>query len=150
MRFVIGITGAVCLAGVSLAQADPSQANAAQATPASTAAPSTTTTSATPPAPPAASPAAPAQAATAAAAKPAVVVESTAETDALERHFLAEGYKLEMHNGEKLFCRREEELGSRLGSHKACGTVQQLAATEREAHAAYMRGQTQQNNPSGK
>jgi hypothetical protein len=78
---------------------------------------------------------------------PSVDVE--AERDQLEKHFLAEGYKVEMHHGEKYFCRREETLGTRLGAEKVCGTAQQLQANEREARAAYQRGQAQQNNPKG-
>jgi hypothetical protein len=85
----------------------------------------------------------------AAAAVPKTTVVVQGEQDALEKHFLAEGYKEEMHNGEKYFCRREQPMGSRLGAAKYCGTTQQLEATEREAKAAYQRGQSQQNNPSG-
>ena len=36
-----------------------------------------------------------------------MAVQGTPELDTLEKHFLSEGYKLEMHNGEKHFCRRE-------------------------------------------
>jgi len=150
MRFVIGIIGAVCLGSMSIAQADPEQA-----TPSSTASTAATATSATQPAPATISsaPAPAAQQAQAAAPEPAkqtVVVQGTPEFDVLEKHFLSEGYKLEMHNGEKYFCRREDELGSRLGGHKACSTAQQLMVTEQESKAAYTRGQMQQVNPSGK
>ncbi len=73
-----------------------------------------------------------------------------AEVDAQEKHFLAEGYKMEMRNGEKVFCRREEELGSRLGAHKVCGTGLQLQNIERESQDSVNRSMMQQNNPSGK
>jgi hypothetical protein len=79
--------------------------------------------------------------------KPTVVV--TAPEDILEKHFLAEGYKEEMHNGEKVLCRREESTGSRLGAKRVCSTAQQLQVTEEEAKAAYQRGTTQQTNPKG-
>ena len=128
MRLVVCALGCVGIGALSLALADPPAAPA----PAQAAA--------------AASAATPAQDAK---APTGVVVQSTPETDALDKHFLAEGYKIEMHNGEKYFCRREEQLGSRLGGQKVCGTAQQLAATEREAKAAYQRGQSQQNNPKG-
>jgi hypothetical protein len=82
--------------------------------------------------------------------KPAVVVTSTPEQDALEKHFLAEGYKEVMHNGEKMFCRQEEQLGSRLGGRKVCGTAQQLMVTEQQAQASVDRNTMQQNNPTGK
>jgi hypothetical protein len=103
------------------------------------------------PAPPQApAPAATAPTSTAAAAAPKSTVVVQGEQDVLERHFQSEGYKEEMRNGEKVFCRREDEMGSRLGSRKVCSTAQQLQATEREAQSAYQRGQTHQNNPSGK
>jgi hypothetical protein len=150
-RFIIGVIGAVALGGLSLAQADPAQSDAS-----SSAATSSASPSATQPAAPASSSATPAETATSAqassaqaASKPAVVVQSTPEVDQLEKHFLAEGYKMEMHNGEKYFCRREEELGSHLGGHKACSTAQQLAATEKEANSAFIRGQLMQSNGPG-
>jgi len=134
----VGILACISFGGISLAVADPPANPTAPATASAPAAPSGTT--------PAQTPAAPAK-----DAKPdAVLIQGTPEVDTLEKHFLAEGYKLEMRNGEKYFCRREEQLGSRLGAQKVCGTAQQLAATEREAQAAYQRGKSQQNNPSGK
>jgi hypothetical protein len=142
MRLILAVAAGVmaCLVGISLAAADPpSDTQTSTPTPSSAAAPA------------AASAAANASTPAAEAAKPAVIVQGTAEMDALEKHFLAEGYKAEMHNGEKVFCRREEpQVGSRLGAPKVCGTAQQLQSTEREAQAAFQRGQSQQNNPSGK
>ena len=154
MRFVMGVLLCLGAGGITAALADP-------ATPAATAAAASGTAPATPAAPaapasaaPASAPAAPAQDARAAApapdAKQTVVVQGSPEEQALEKHFLAEGYKIEMHNGAKVFCRREEELGSRLAAHKTCGTAQQLQFTEQEAKAAYQRGQSQQNNPTGR
>jgi len=128
MRLVVGVMTCIGLAGAGLAWADPpaSAAPAAANAPASAAPPPTASASAP------------------------VVVESTQEFSNLEKHFLAEGYKIEMHNGEKYFCRREEKLGTRLGGEKICGTAQQLQASERAAQAAYQQGQSHQNNPSGK
>jgi hypothetical protein len=141
MRLVVCVLACVGAGGMSLALADP------PATPtAPPAAQAPAATPATPAQPAASTPSAPAKA----ASSDAVVVQGAAEEDNLEKHFLSEGYKMEMHHGEKYFCRREEELGSRLGGQKYCSTAQQLQATEREAQAAYQRGQTQQNNPSGK
>jgi hypothetical protein len=133
----------VCVgaAGISAAVADP---GTPPTTPAATSAPAPAT------APKQAAPAPAAPAADAASGAPAadskstVLVQGKAEEDALEKHFLAEGYKMEMHNGEKLFCRREQQLGSRLGDHKNCGTAEQLNFTEQEAQAAVQRGQMQQ------
>jgi len=138
MRLVVGLLTCIALGGAGLAWADP-PASAATPTPA----PAQTS------APAAATPVANATSTPAAGTNPPVVVEGTKEADPLEKHFLAEGYKIEMHNGEKYFCRREETLGTRLGGQKVCGTAQQLQATEQEAHAAYLRGQSQQTNPKG-
>jgi len=140
MRLVVGLLLSVTVGGASVALADPP---ATPAAPPAAQAPAATT--ATPPATPNA-PATPAKD----ASSSNVVIQSTPEVEVLEKHFLAEGYKMEMHHGEKYFCRREEELGTRLGGQKVCGTAQQLQATEREAQAAYQRGQSQQNNPSGR
>jgi hypothetical protein len=154
MRFVIGIIGAVCLGGMSLALADQQQTSPSSAAPASATSPSaaqsaaSSSTSAAP-----AQAAAPTQGATPAqqATKQTVVVEGTPEVDPTEKHFLSEGYKLEMHNGEKLFCRREQEMGTRLGGQqKVCGTAQQLLATERESQRSVSKSMMQQNNPSGR
>jgi hypothetical protein len=68
----------------------------------------------------------------------------------VDKHFLSEGYKMEMHHGEKVFCRREDVLGSRLGAQKVCSTAQQLTATERQAKASVDRSMMQQNNPTGR
>jgi opacity protein-like surface antigen len=145
MRFVIGALVCLGAGGMSAALADPVTPPAA---PAATSAPaSSTEPKQAAPAP--AAPAADAKAATPAAdTKSTVLVQGKAEEDALEKHFLSEGYKIEMHNGEKLFCRREDQLGSRLGGYKNCGTAQQLNFTEQAAKAAVQRGQSQQNNPS--
>ena len=66
-----------------------------------------------------------------------------------EKHFLAEGYKMEMRHGEKVFCRREEMLGSRLNAQKVCSTAEQLTRTETEAQASVTRSMMQQSNPTG-
>jgi len=68
-----------------------------------------------------------------------------------EKHFLAEGYKVEMRHGEKYFCRREDVLGSRLGGQKNCSTAQQLAQNEAEAKRITENAQHQQTHgPSGR
>jgi hypothetical protein len=135
MRRVVCVLAVVGAGGMALALADP-PANPAPATPAATA-------------PAASAPAASATAPAAQTATPTVDIEAQREQQQ-EKHFLSEGYKIEMHNGQKMFCRREETLGTRLGSQKYCSSGDQLEANEREAKAAYQRGQTQQVNPSGK
>jgi hypothetical protein len=143
MRFLIGTLAWLCAGAISVAAADPPSSTASPAaTPAPAEAPAAASS-------PAATPAQDTKSAAAAGAKGTVVVQGTAEQDPLEKHFLAEGYRIEMHNGEKLFCRREEKIGSRLGGQMSCGTAEQLNQTEQEAKAAYQRGQSQQTNPKG-
>jgi hypothetical protein len=40
------------------------------------------------------------------------------------------GYKLRLRNGERVFCRREEELGTRLGSREICGSAKDILARQ--------------------
>jgi hypothetical protein len=168
MRFVVGALACMAVGGISVALADPSTTSPAQTAP-STATPAGTSPAATTPAPitaapvtPQAAPATPASTTPAPAAhaasaaapaqdnKPAVIVQGTPEFDTVEKHFLAEGYKLEMRSGEKVFCRREEQLGSRLGGQKVCSTALQLMVTERQAQASVDKSMMQQNNPAGR
>lgn len=72
------------------------------------------------------------------------------EVSMQERHFLSEGYKPEMANGEKIFCRRETVLGSRLTAQKMCGTVESLTAAEAETKKDVEQAQRQQTNPTYK
>jgi hypothetical protein len=144
MRFLLGVWLCLGAGGISAALADP-------VTPPTTPAPTAAPAPSTEPkqaAPAPAAPAAEAKAATPAAdAKQTVLIQGKTEEDPLGKYFLSKGYKMEMHNGEKVFCRREEQLGSHLGGQKICGTAEQLNFTEQEAKAAVQRGQTQQNNP---
>ncbi len=68
---------------------------------------------------------------TAAATPPAAT-----EGDQAAKHFLAEGYKMQMRNGQKVFCRREEQLGSRLGGALNCNTAEELNQIETQAQDA--------------
>jgi hypothetical protein len=68
---------------------------------------------------------------TSAVLKPGVtVVGSKPELTPEEKQLIARGYKLEMRQGEKYFCRREQQIGSRFET-KICDT-----ATSIEAHRA--------------
>jgi hypothetical protein len=129
----VGILACISFGGISLAVADPPATLEAQATTSS-------------PAPAKASaPAAPT------AATPAQTPAAPADADMQEKHFLAEGYKVEMRHGEKYFCRREDVLGSRLGGQKNCSTAQQLAQNEAEAKRITENAQHQQTHgPSGR
>jgi hypothetical protein len=64
---------------------------------------------------------------TSTAAKPPVVVKADKPvlTDE-EQRLVSKGYKLDMRNGEKWFCRREMDLGSRVSAKKVCGTASML------------------------
>jgi hypothetical protein len=66
------------------------------------------------------------------------------EVDQTDRHFLSEGYKMQMRNGQKVFCRREEQLGSRLGGAMTCSSGEELKQIETQAHATVERAQNQQ------
>jgi hypothetical protein len=133
MRFVVGTLALLGVGAISLALADPSTTAAPAAPAADTqpvpaaAAPQTTPVAATPAAAP---------------AKPAV--------DPDERRLIGEGYKPEMHNGEKLFCKREEELGTRLGGVKHCGTVAQLKAEHAELRENIEKAQRNSVMPQGR
>ena len=54
-----------------------------------------------------------------------------------------------MHNGEKVFCRREQTLGSRLGEAKHCATAKQLKVSQQETHDVIEKIQRTQKNPAG-
>jgi hypothetical protein len=127
MRVFVGVLAALGVGAMSLALADPSaSAPASEAAPAKAAAPAA-----------AATPAAPA----AAAAKP--------EVDPFEKHLIAEGYRPEMQNGDKVYCRKETPLGSRLGGVKSCGTAEQLKLREDQTKQGVDQAQRASVNPKG-
>jgi hypothetical protein len=82
-----------------------------------------------------------------AAPQSAATASTTAAVDPEEKRLRAMGYKMQMRNGEKVFCRREEVLGSRLEGKLICGTVQDLKATAEQnrqdvEHAQHQLGTT--------
>ena len=106
--------------------------------------PSTDTAPATPAAPNAAPAAAATPDAAAAAQAAAKAAAEKAEIDRDTQHFLAEGYKPEMHGGEQVYCRREKALGSRLAPVKNCGTIEQLKLSEQQTKNGLRDTQRQQ------
>ena len=74
--------------------------------------------------------------------KPAVDLE--------EKRLIAQGYRPEMRNGEKVFCRRDEELGSRLSGVKHCGTVAELKTAQATNREEVERAQRVLPNAPGK
>ncbi|HXY75646.1 MAG TPA: hypothetical protein VEH54_01945 [Steroidobacteraceae bacterium] len=123
MRFDILVLAVLTVGRVALAvAADPAPAQPERtATPAAVAADSTSpATDAT-----TAAPVPPATSATQPAARKAPV-------SAEEQRLLNQGYKPEMRNGEKIYCRREAETGSRVLSVQHCGTVAQLTTATQD------------------
>jgi hypothetical protein len=60
--------------------------------------------------------------------KPGLTVVGTKpELTPLEKDILSQGYKLEMRHGEKYFCRREQQIGSRFET-KSCNTAESIEA----------------------
>ena len=58
---------------------------------------------------------------------------------------------MQMRNGQKVFCRREEQLGSRLGGAMTCNSAEELKQIETQAHATVERAQNQQSiGPTGR
>lgn len=152
MRLVSGVLACVFAGTVSMAWAeDPLPDATNNAAPAATAAP------AAPAAPAASAPTAAASAAPASAPKSSVTVTAAAtpppapEVDQTDKHFLSEGYKIQMRNGEKKFCRREDQLGSRLGGAMTCSSGEELKQIETQASASVERAQHQQaTGPTGR
>jgi hypothetical protein len=150
MRFVVGVLALLGVAGSSPALADPAPPDPA-ATPAAPAAAANASGSTPVQAAPsvnAAAPAAPApQAATqapataAAAAAPAV--------DPREQRLLSQGYRPQMHEGQKLFCKRQPVSGSRTEVVMRCGTVEQLVGETQLSREATEQAQRIQLNTGG-
>ncbi len=140
MRFAVRVLACVGAGAVSLALADPST-TASETTTAPAAATARAATATTPGAQASPAPSATATSAATAPAKPAI--------DPEEKRLIAEGYRPEMHNGEKVFCRREQTLGSRLGEAKHCATAEQLKVSQQETHDVIEKIQRTQKNPAG-
>lgn len=89
---------------------------------------------------------APAAVAPAAAPPAAPAAASTEQLDQDTRHFLAEGFKPEMHGGQQLYCRKEIVVGSRLSAVKNCGTIAELKVSEQRAQSGVSDAQRQQGH----
>jgi hypothetical protein len=63
----------------------------------------------------------------------------------VEKNLRAQGYKLTMRNGERVFCRRETPIGSHLPSHLNCLTAEEALILTRDAQNNTMH---QQRNSS--
>ena len=98
MRIAVGLIAVLCLAALAQAQE-------------SAPAPTEQAKAATP---------------TAAAPTPQATITASKELTPAEKDLLRHGYRLEVRNGERRFCRQEDTLGSRLHAHKVCGSVESL------------------------
>jgi hypothetical protein len=131
MRLVVGVLACLGAGAMTLALADPSSP-----APPQPAAPSSSSAS-----PPATT--APSATQTPAPAKPAV--------DPEEKRLLAQGYRAKMRHGEKVFCRTEPELGSRLAGQEICATIADLKARQTAVREEFEREQrNKMTSPVGK
>ena len=130
MRLIVGLLTCCCAFTVSQAFADepPAQTSSAvqpaQTAPASAATPASSASSAQ----------------TASASKPAASADATDE--ATDKRLRSQGYKPEVRNGTKIYCRKEAELGSRFES-KICGTAEQLSNANKDSQDALDKVQRQ-------
>jgi hypothetical protein len=130
MRPVVGVLACLGAGALTLALADPSSPAPPQPAAASS---SSASAPAIPPASAAQTPAP--------AAKPAVDLE--------EQRLLAQGYRPKMHQGQKVFCRTEIPLGSRLGGQEICATVAELKAHHTAVRAELERAQRTNTGTTG-
>ena len=75
--------------------------------------------------------------------------KAAATPDHREQLLMARGYRAEMLNGEKVYCKTEQVLGSRIAVKKVCGTVEALQTREQLSKDAAERAQQHQLNPTG-
>lgn len=85
-----------------------------------------------------------------AASQPAAPKAAAPSLSADEQRLLSQGYKPQMRNGEKIYCRREAQLGSRISAVDHCGTVTQLTTATRDGKDYTEKMQRSQLNPVGK
>jgi hypothetical protein len=110
-------------AGVfAVALADTPADQAAASSPAATTPPAATSTSSTP----ATATATSSNAATASSPASAAAGPAKESDTALEKRLTNSGYKPRMRNGQKVWCKQQGELGSRLGGQEVCGTPDEL------------------------
>ncbi len=117
MRVVSIVTG--CLALCAALTASAQNTSTPAATPAAAASAPATAPAATAAAPPAA--AAPAAAA------------SAPDTSRMDRKMISRGYKPEMAGNERVYCRKEDQVGTHLAPKKVCLTAQQAELAEHDA-----------------
>jgi hypothetical protein len=83
------------------------------------------------------------------ASSPAASPTAASELSTAEQRLISLGYKPQMRNGEKIYCRREAALGSRISASQHCGTVVELATTTQAGKDYLEKTQRSQLNPVG-
>ena len=108
----------------------------------------------TPQAPAATAPtsAAPASAAPAPAptASPPASTPETSESVAaakMDQHLRSEGYTVQVRNGEKLYCKRIEAIGSRLSASTQCAPAMDIIVRERQVQDDQQKRQLMSSQP---
>jgi len=71
------------------------------------------------------------------------------DVDPREKTLLRMGFRPRMQNGQKVFCKREQELGSRVEGTMLCGTVDHLMSEFRLSREAIDQTQRYGTNPTG-
>lgn len=144
MRFDLVALTLLGVGGAALAAADPRPTTQPErdATPAAS-----VTESASPAANTTTAAAAPSAASSPAAAQPAAPKTAAPALSVDEQRLLSQGYKPQMRNGEKIYCRREAQLGSRISDVQHCGTVAQLTTATRNGKDYTEQAQRTQISP---
>jgi len=142
MRKAAGLLVLLALGSGSLTRAQDAAASATPAA-AATTAPATAAPTNAPAAAATPADAAPAPGVSKEPAKPAsiTVVADPMALAPWEKEFLSRGYKLEIRQGTKFFCRREQQIGSRFET-KTCSTGEALRAQQASAQEVLRRMQS--------
>ena len=104
---------------------------------------------AAPVAPTTQAPAARVTSAPAGAAPASAASAANPEFDSKEKALIAEGYRVQVRNGTRVFCKHEQVLGSRLGGVESCGTVEEVMTREQMSRQLTQHAQQYQTNPKG-
>jgi len=83
------------------------------------------------------------------ASAPASPAAAPSEVDPREKILLRMGFRPRMQNGQKVFCKREQQLGSRVEGTMLCGTVDHLMTEFRLSREAIDQTQRYGTNPQG-
>ena len=87
---------------------------------------------------------------TAPAAASTPAAKADVRDEMLDKHFRAEGYKVQVRNGEKWYCKPMIETGTRLSSSQpVCGPGQQLLIKERQQQEDLEKAQRVMGHPNG-